>query len=93
MVDTMRARRSDTVDLTGGIRDIGHQIESGNATPLINNLEIGSIFEDEDKEEGDGVTDLVLSVLRILRQDLGELVDSIMIIKFIPPGGTKPRGH
>ena len=77
MVDTMRARRLDAVDLTGGIRDTGHQIKSGNATPLINNLEIGSIFEDEDKEEGDGITDLVLLVLRILRQDLGELVDSI----------------
>ena len=40
-------------------------------------MEIGSIFEDEDKEEGDGVTDLVLSVLRILRRDLSELASSI----------------
>ena len=35
--------------------------------PLINNLEIGNIFKDKDKEEGDSVTDLVLLVLRILR--------------------------
>ena len=40
-------------------------------------MEIGSIFKDEDEGEGDGVTDLVLLVLRILRQDLRELVDSI----------------
>ena len=39
------------------------------------------------------ITDLVLLVLRILRQDLRELVDSIVIIKFISLGGTKPRGH
>ena len=73
----MRVRRLDAVDLIEGIRDIGYQIKLGNAIPLINNLEIGSIFEDKDKEEGDSVTDLVLLVLRILRQDLGELVDSI----------------
>ena len=35
--------------------------------PLINNLEIGSIFKDEDREEGDSVINLILLVLRILR--------------------------
>ena len=49
----------------------------GSAIPLINNLEIGSIFKDKDREKGDGVMDLVLLVLRILRQDLGELADSM----------------
>ena len=38
---------------------------------------IGSIFKDEDKEEGDSITDLVLLVLRLLRRDLRELVSSI----------------
>ena len=66
MVNTIRVRRLDVVDLIEGIRDIGYQIKLGNAIPLINNLEIGSIFEDEDKE-GDSITDLVLLVLRILR--------------------------
>ena len=77
----MRVRRLDAVDLIGGIRDIGYQIKLGNAIPLINNLEIGSIFEDKDKEEGDSVTDLVLLVLRILKQDLRELVDSIELVE------------
>jgi len=31
-------------------------------TPLVNNLEILEIFKDEDKEEGDGVTD-ALSIM------------------------------
>ena len=67
MVNTIRIRRLDTKDLIGGIRDIGHQIKLGNAIPLIKDLEIGSIFKDEDKEEGDSITDLVLLVLRLLR--------------------------
>ena len=77
MVDTMRTRRLDVVDLIGGIRDIGYQIKSGNAIPLVNNLEIGSIFKDEDKKEGNSVIDLVLLVLRILRRDLSKLASSI----------------
>ena len=31
--------------------------------PLVNNLEILSIFKDEDKEEGDGVTDALSTIL------------------------------
>ena len=67
MVDTIRVRRLDAEDLIGGIRDVGHQIKLGNAIPLIKDLEIGSIFKDEDKKEGDSITDLVLLVLRLLR--------------------------
>ena len=40
-------------------------------------MEIGSIFKDENKEEGDSITDLVLLVLRILRRDLSELASSM----------------
>jgi len=32
-------------------------------TPLVNNLEILGIFKDEDKEEGDGVTDALIIML------------------------------
>jgi len=32
-------------------------------TPLINNLEILGIFKDKDKEEGDGVTDALSTML------------------------------
>ena len=34
-----------------------------NAIPLIDNLEIYNIFKDEDKEEGDSITDLILVVV------------------------------
>jgi len=32
-------------------------------TPLVNNLEILEIFKDEDKKEGDGVTDALSTML------------------------------
>jgi len=32
-------------------------------TPLVDNLEILGIFEDEDKEEGDGITDALSTIL------------------------------
>jgi len=31
--------------------------------PLVDNLEILGIFEDEDKEEGDGITDALSTML------------------------------
>jgi hypothetical protein len=41
-------------------------------TPLVNDLEIISIFKDEDKEEGDSVTDALSIILRLLREELEE---------------------
>ena len=32
------------------------------------------IFEDKDKEEGDGITDLILVVVRLLERDINSLV-------------------
>jgi hypothetical protein len=32
------------------------------------------IFEDEDKEEGDGVMDLILAVVELLKRDMSRLV-------------------
>jgi len=32
-------------------------------TPLVNDLEILGIFKDEDKEEGDGITDALSIIL------------------------------
>jgi hypothetical protein len=32
------------------------------------------IFKDEDKEEGDGVTDLILAVVELLGRDISRLV-------------------
>lgn len=37
--------------------------------PLINDLEIGNIFKNKDKERKDSITDLILLVLRILKFD------------------------
>jgi len=38
--------------------------------PLVNNLEILRIFKDEDKEEGDGITDAINIILRLLGEEL-----------------------
>src|SRR6266568_3098683 len=59
IVRTRQARRLEAVDLMGGIRNKGHQIKSEDIIPWINDLEIEDIFEDEDEEEGMGVTDLI----------------------------------
>jgi hypothetical protein len=37
-------------------------------------LEIRDIFKDEDKEEGDSVTDLILVVIELLGRDISRLV-------------------
>jgi hypothetical protein len=66
------------VDLIGGIRnDEGHQNEDGDATPLIDDLEMGDVFEDEDEEEGDGVTDLISAVVALLRRDTDGLARAV----------------
>jgi hypothetical protein len=75
MVVTSRLRRLDGEDLIGGIRnDKGHQIKDGNATPLIDDLEMGDIFEDEDEEEEDSVTDLIIAVVALLERETSRLV-------------------
>jgi len=38
--------------------------------PLVNNLKIFKIFKDEDKEEGDSVTDSLSIMLRLLGEEL-----------------------
>jgi len=43
--------------------------------PLIDNLEITEIFEDEGEEEEASVTDLINQVSQLLRAELKELVD------------------
>ena len=40
--------------------------------PLVNDLEILSIFKDEDKKEGDSVTDALSTILQLLREKLEE---------------------
>ena len=38
--------------------------------PLIENLEIGNIFKDKDKEEGDSIIDALSIILRLLGEEL-----------------------
>ena len=65
-----RAQRLDAVDLIRGIRDISHQINTGSSTPLIKDLRMEYIFKDEAEKEGVSITDLVLLVLWLLREDI-----------------------
>ena len=60
MTVTSLLHQSEAEDLIGGIiREEDYQIESGNTTPLINNLEMQDVFEDENEERGDSVIDLI----------------------------------
>jgi len=49
--------------------------KEGSTAPLIDNLEMTEIFEDEVEEEGASVTDLIRQVSQLLRAELEELVD------------------
>ena len=67
MTVTSLLQQSETEDLMGGIiREEDHQIESGNTTPLINNLKMQDVFKDKDEERGDGVTDLINELVDLL---------------------------
>ena len=65
----------------GGIRDKEWQIKLEDTIPLIDNLEIGSIFEDKVKERGDSVMDLIMLVCQLLRGDLRELQELVDIME------------
>ena len=78
---TIRARCLDAKDLIGGIRDIDHQNNSESSTPLITDLRVDWTFKDKAEEEETSITDLVLSMLRLLREDIQEVVSSIEPVK------------
>ena len=64
---TSLLHQSEAEDLIGGIiREEDHQIESGNTTPLINDLEMQNVFKDKDEERGDGVIDLINGLVDLL---------------------------
>ena len=67
MVVTSLLQWSETEDLIGGIiRNKKQQIESGNTTPLINDLEMQDVFKDENGERGGSVTDLIYGLVDLL---------------------------
>ena len=57
--------------MIAGIRNKeGYQIDLGQYMPLINNLEIRTIFKDKAEEEGVGITDLIYRTVQVLRENL-----------------------
>ena len=48
------------------IRNKEQQIESGNTTPLIDDLKIQEVFKDKDGEEGGSVMDLINALIDLL---------------------------
>ena len=57
----------ETEDLIGGIiRNKDYQIELGNTTPLINNLEMQEVFKDKDGKRGGSVMDLIYRLVDLL---------------------------
>ena len=59
--------QSDAEDLIGGIvRNKIKQIELGNTTPLINDLEMQEVFKDKDGKRGGSVMDLICGLVDLL---------------------------
>jgi len=64
---TSLLHQSKAEDLIGGIiKEEDHQIESGNTTPLINDLEMQDVFKDKNGKKGDGVTDFISGLIDLL---------------------------
>ena len=61
---TVQVRRLEHNNLIGGIisNKKDYQIAQKDTTPLINDLEITDVFENKNREEGAGVTDLIRQV-------------------------------
>ena len=57
----------------------------GHSIPLINDLEIGIIFQDKAREKGVGITDFIYRIVQVLREDLKRLVVSTQDTGLIEP--------
>jgi len=67
MIVTSLLQQLEAEDLIGGIiKEEDHQIELGNTTPLINNLEMQNVFKDKDEKRGDGITDFINGLVDLL---------------------------
>ena len=69
-MDTNLAQYLKAKDLIKGIRNIGYQNNLKNSIPLIAELIIDQTFKDEAKEEGASIINLILLVLRLLRENI-----------------------
>src|SRR6266702_8290546 len=63
----LRQANEEKKDAQGIISDKGHQIEIGNTTPLVDDLEIQDVCKVKDGKERGSVTDLVEEVSQLLR--------------------------
>ena len=65
MAAIVRARRwnEEEEDALGIISKDINQIDQTDIIPLVDNLEMLGIFKDEDKEEGDSITDALSTIL------------------------------
>ena len=67
MIITSLLHQSEAKDLIKGIiKEEDHQIELGNTTPLINNLEMQDVFKNKDEEREDSVIDLINRLVDLL---------------------------
>jgi len=67
IIVTSLLRQSEAEDLIKGIiKNKEQQIESGNTTPLINDLEMQEVFKDKDGERGGSVIDLMYGLIDLL---------------------------
>jgi len=47
-------------------------------------LEIGDIFKNKDKKEGNSITDLILAVVELLKRDINRLVVKVQkVLKLV----------
>jgi len=65
MAATVRARRCacEEEEALGIISNNINQTNQTDITPLVDDLEMLGIFKDKDKEEGDGITDALSTML------------------------------
>ena len=57
----------------------------GHSTPLINNLEIKTIFKNKAREEGVGIPDFINRLVQVLKKDLERLAVSTQDAGLIKP--------
>ena len=57
----------------------------GYSIPLINNLEIKTIFKNKTKEEGVGVTDFINRIVQVLKKDLERLAINTQNTRLMEP--------
>jgi transposase InsO family protein len=71
---TVRDRRTveEEAEALGIMSKDVNQIDQTDITPLVDDLEMLGIFEDEDEEEGDGVTNALSTMLRLLGEESEE---------------------